>query len=212
MDDGLAVALFRHGLTDWNEKKAYIGSTDLPLSKQGKVSLSSKADEEYEIIFSSPMKRCVQTAARLFPSHTPVIIPEFKEINFGDWEGKTYNELKDDQLYRDWIDDPKKITPANGESFVDFEQRVTAGWKEVLEYSHEKSYSKVAVVTHGGVIRQILSKLSNQPDSFFTWQVPYGSGYQLIWKPSDRKGDKSCISSQEAPIMEKLTGLKNIID
>ena len=212
MDDCVAITLFRHGLTKWNEKKAYIGSTDLPLSKQGKADLNLVTTEEHQLIFSSPMKRCIQTVDQLFPNKTAIPIQEFREIDFGDWEGKTYNELKEVQLYRNWLDDPFDVTPPHGESLNDFKLRVEQGFEKVKDVINKNAYSKIAIVTHGGVIRQLLSMLSGQPESFFQWQVPHGGGYQLTWKIDNIKGETRCMSLQEVPIMEKLAGSKNIIN
>jgi len=160
MDDDLDISLFRHGLTKWNEKKAYIGSTDLPLSEKGKSHIEALTNENYHIILSSPMKRCLQTTELLFPNQKPIIIPELKEIDFGEWEGKTYNELKSIQKYRDWLNYPYRFTPPYGESMKDFDKRVEKGWRDITSMLCEKLYTKVAIITHGGIIRQLLTSLS----------------------------------------------------
>lgn len=211
MADRLVIALFRHGLTEANEKGAYIGWTDLPLSEKGKKHLSED-DGKYQLVFSSPLKRCKQTAELLFPENETVIIPELKEFNFGDWDGKTYEELKDDVMYQKWLSDPSKEKTPRGESLAEFESRILKGWEKVLKYIVEYRYSKVAIMTHGGVIRQLLTKLSEWPHSFFEWDVPCGSGYKLTWTKDKIRRDHLCISLQGVPIMEKLAGSKKIIN
>jgi len=212
MDDDLDISLFRHGLTKWNEKKAYIGSTDLPLSEKGKSCIDVVTNEDYQIVFSSPMKRCLQTTELLFPNRKPTIIPELKEIDFGTWEGKTYNELKNIQEYRNWLSYPYQYTPPYGESMNDFEKRVEKGWRDITSMLCEKTYTKVAIMTHGGIIRQLLASLSQEPSSFFNWDVPPGGGYRLIWKNAKRKGGHTCTLLREVPIMEKLAGSKRFMD
>src|SRR5699024_11540456 len=101
--------------------------------------------EEHQLIFSSPMKRCIQTVDQLFPNKTAIPIQEFREIDFGDWEGKTYNELKEVQLCRNCLDDPFDVTPLHAESLNHFKLRVEQGFEKVDRKSTRLNSSHVPI-------------------------------------------------------------------
>ena len=122
MDDAVVVALFRHGLTEENKRKAYIGWTDSPICEDVRVGFSSSdvQPSPYERIVTSDLKRCLQTANILFPDQDCKVMPEFREMNFGRWEGKTYAELAGDPHYEEWIQDHFKSEPPEGEELSCF--------------------------------------------------------------------------------------------
>ena len=92
------ITWIRHGMTQANGEHRYLGKTDEPLSETGIHLLQEKKKEYFssppEFLYTSPMKRCVQTAELLF-ERNPILIPEWKEMDFGQFEGKNYEELKD---------------------------------------------------------------------------------------------------------------------
>ena len=94
------VLILRHGKTEANYEKRYIGSrTDISLSEEGINAVSEKADnirklaEKYIFLVSSPMQRAVQTAEILFPGEKLLTVEGLKEIDFGDFEGKNYEVM-----------------------------------------------------------------------------------------------------------------------
>ena len=96
------ITWIRHGMTQANGEHRYLGKTDEPLSETGIRLLQEKKKEYFssppEFLYTSPMKRCVQTAELLF-ERNPILIPEWKEMDFGQFEGKNYEELKDNPCY-----------------------------------------------------------------------------------------------------------------
>ena len=98
-EDNIKVKItwIRHGMTQANGEHRYLGKTDEPLSETGIRLLQEKKKEYFsstpEFLYTSPMKRCVQTAELLF-ERNPILIPEWKEMDFGQFEGKNYKELK----------------------------------------------------------------------------------------------------------------------
>ena len=88
----MKVCLIRHSITKGNLKKRYLGTTDEELCQEGIDLLEEKKDEfakkDVSIVFSSPMKRCLQTAKTLFPKHEIIVIPELSECDFGIFEIK----------------------------------------------------------------------------------------------------------------------------
>ncbi len=91
------LTLIRHGATLSNKEGRYLGKTDEALSPDGIRTLEkSVTDRIYpiaDVLFSGPMKRCLETAQILYPGQTPICIPEWTEMDFGAFEGHNYQEL-----------------------------------------------------------------------------------------------------------------------
>lgn len=205
----LVVSLLRHGLTVANEKGAYVGWTESPLSTQGKSDLQAKNYPQRldQLVFSSPLQRCLATAKILFPGQKPQVIEGLKEMNFGAWEGKTYDELKNRPIYRQWLTDIFTEPIEAGESYTQFGQRIADGLEKVYEIAIDKQVNHLVIVTHGGVIRQILHSLFPEEKTFFDWEIPYGAGYELSWdKESLREDVDGCTLLAAEPIMVKQIG------
>ena len=92
----IKIAMIRHGKTYGNTLGRYIGVTDEPLCEEGKKELEQRTMDTVELLFVSPLKRCLETADVLYPYAKQVKIPEFAECNFGEFENKNYQELKED--------------------------------------------------------------------------------------------------------------------
>ena len=92
----IKIAMIRHGKTYGNTLGRYIGVTDEPLCEEGKKELEQRTMDTVELLFVSPLKRCLETADILYPYAKQVKIPEFAECNFGEFENKNYQELKED--------------------------------------------------------------------------------------------------------------------
>lgn len=210
--------LVRHGITLWNVQKKYLGHTDIGLMESKKSQLDELSAElskkAFDCLFSSDLTRCQETAAYINPGVSIHLEPRLREMNFGEWEGKTYNELKHDIRYTKWLDNWEELAPPKGETGRQFKARInhflTVLEKENLEKElpekNEITCAKgggvpqVLIVTHGGVIRHILSRFI--PDrSFWQWNVTHGRGYtlSLVW---DGEGWQ-CSSWSEVPMRGK---------
>ncbi|WP_210366675.1 histidine phosphatase family protein [Bacillus sp. REN3] len=203
MDDIVAIALFRHGMTVQNKRKAYLGWTDSPLCPEGNL---WECPEYYEHVFSSDLGRCLETAKILFPGCTLEALTELREMNFGDWEGKTYEELKDDRAYQKWLHAPFQTRLPCGESFTEFSDRVDQGFSKVAAICLSAGLERSAVVTHGGVIRHLLVRYAPEEKVFWEWSIPHGHGYELIWKRDGLRRGERCISLREVPLTAKPNG------
>ena len=114
----IKLYLIRHGQTPGNKLSRYIGTTDEPLSDEGREFLKKISYPMPEELFVSPLLRCVETAEILFPGKQLHIIEELSECDFGEFENKNYKELAGNENYQKWIDsngtmpfpggDPKK--------------------------------------------------------------------------------------------------------
>lgn len=172
----LKITLIRHGKTAGNLRREYIGSTDLPLCDEGLAEFSRKF-RDADIIFSSPMKRCRQTAALIFPNVEPIFAEDLRECDFGDFEGKNHEELENSPAYRAWIDERGVKAPPNGEGGEEFCARCAAAFLEVVRLSLLASAESAAIVCHGGTIMAILDKFSHPNEEFYHWQAENLGGY-----------------------------------
>jgi alpha-ribazole phosphatase len=197
MDDHLVIALFRHGLTEENKRKAYLGWNDSPLCPEAK---NLKTANTYESYFSSDLGRCVQTGNLLFPNQKFILIEDLREMNFGKWQEKTYEELKEETQYRHWIADPITNCPPEGESFQEFSRRVQKGWDRITGEILSKGIKRSAVITHGGVIKQLLSQFAPEQKDFWDWNVPHGTGIELIFEHEKLRRKDRCTLLREVPI------------
>ncbi|MGM7701566.1 histidine phosphatase family protein [Pseudalkalibacillus sp. Hm43] len=196
------IALYRHGITKANRTRTYCGWDDLSLGED-EAHRISPAHKEYDQFFSSDLKRCQQTCLRLFPHSEPTLLKEFREMNFGSWEGHTYESLKHDLHYQKWLDDPDQIAPPDGEGLDEFQERIMQGWSKILA---DRKGRRLALVTHGGVIRSLLHRFAPVPKNFWEWEVPFAAGYELTFTESQLRRGERCTSLQEVPSTGSVLG------
>ncbi len=178
----MRVMLIRHGLTDGNLHKRYIGSTDEPLCQEGIRLLRLTPFPQCKAVFSSPMRRCRETAEILFPDTEAVIVPSLKECCFGRFEGKNYIELSDDPYYQKWIDSGGTLPFPDGEDPCEFRKRSVMGFYSAINSVHDADV--VAFVVHGGTIMAVLEKLAVPHREYYDWNVSNGHGYDCLWDGS----------------------------
>ena len=181
------IHLIRHGISVGNLEKRYIGSTDSPLSEQGAAEIQAKdeagAYPGAGLFFCSPMRRCRETMALIYPDVTPEIIDDFRECDFGDWEGRTAEELESDPAFRRWIDANCKGAPPNGEDGGAFMQRSCMAFEQLVERMLRSGKTSAVAVVHGGTIMSILSAYGLPRAKFYEWMTEPGSGYSLRITP-----------------------------
>ena len=98
----MLIVLLRHGETAYNAQRRYQGKSDIPLSARGRARLRA-ADFAPDVVVVTALCRTAQTAAAVFPGARQAVEDDLREMDFGDFEGKTYGELKDDPAYRAWL-------------------------------------------------------------------------------------------------------------
>lgn len=192
-ENQIILALIRHGETKANAQRRYLGKTDEPLSKCGIGRLLSYKEQAIypaaAYLFTSPMKRCMETAEILYPDLEPVPIPEWEEMDFGRFEYKNYEELKGDVSYQRWIDSGGVMDFPDGESRAAFVQRCKSGFERmcraILTAQTERRTEcagepvRVSAIVHGGTIMALLSAYGKgrQRDAYFDYQTENGRGY-----------------------------------
>lgn len=182
------IYLFRHGITKGNLNAQYIGHTDLPLTMDSVSQLKEiRAKEHYPVVdavFSSPLKRCVESAKIMFDNKNIITIDDFIEYNFGEFEGKTADELKNNEEFTSWLHGDIHSKPPFGESNAEFAQRVCAAFEKVVDGCVKTGTQTIAIVGHAGVIMTILSCYGLPEAPMAHWQMDPGYGYKLRVTPS----------------------------
>lgn len=180
------IVLLRHSITKGNLEGRYLGChTDEPLCEKGIALLKERSYPSVSGIYASPMKRCVETAERIWkvPREEIHLVDSLRECDFGDFENKNYQELNGDPDYQAWIDSGGTLPFPGGESMEQFKARCQAGFakivKEITNNASEQMDVRVALVVHGGTIMAILERYGFPKRSYFDYQVKNGCGYLL---------------------------------
>lgn len=178
----LNLYLLRHGKTLANEKKLYCGVTDLPLSEKGIEELALLKEKisypEAEKYFTSGALRANDTIGILYENKDFEEVKGFFEYNFGDFEMKSYEELKDNKDYINWITDKSlSFKCPGGESKEEYRKRIKEEF--VIFIKKIKDVNSALVISHGGTIGTILEEFYDSNKSFYEWQPSYGRGYKL---------------------------------
>ena len=159
----MKLYIIRHGQTDWNIAKKIQGRQDIPLNERGRYQAGclKKAMENRPVtdVFTSPQIRAMETAKAVASSSGSVVIPvkDLMEINYGSWEGKTEEELlqEDRALYEAWWSHPAETAPPGGESISQVNERCQKAWKEIKP----QLTGDAAIVAHGGLLAHFMEQL-----------------------------------------------------
>ncbi|MER2192048.1 MAG: histidine phosphatase family protein [Solibacillus sp.] len=194
MDHRVVLYLIRHEKTAANVSRRYIGWTDEPIVHQ---QLDVILPIQPSIVYGSDLLRCQQTASCYFPKIRYKADARLRESDFGQFEMKTYEELKDNLQYRAWIDCPENNPPPDGESFQQFEQRVHAGVMNSVNQAGDYTF-----VVHGGVIRLLLAAFLQR--DFRDVTATHRTLYRIEWDSfaAFKEGEK-CKSLSAAPLTVK---------
>lgn len=171
----MKIIFIRHGKTSGNLEKRYIGVTDEPLCEEGVSELKNISYPDCDIVISSPMKRCIQTAEIIYPDKKIVVGENLKECDFGKFEGKNYLELSGDADYQKWIDSGGTLAFPHGESPADFKKRCIEEFDKTVSGYTENTV--LAFVVHGGTIMSVLEKYAYPKGGYYDFQVQNAHGY-----------------------------------
>ena len=178
----MELILMRHGTTQGNLERRFIGTLDVPLLPQGEE-LARRAVEH---IYRSPLQRCRRTAELLWPGVEMTVVDELRESDFGPFEGKNHEELKDDPLYQAWLgmgDRPNFAAMPVGESAQQVTDRVSIG-----------------LVSHGGALMALLAKYGRPERDYYGWMCPNCGGFRAELNPD----------TLELTILEEYRGEKGL--
>lgn len=184
----LKIHLIRHGATDANYEGRYIGcKTDMPLSPEGLNELRLlKENLEYpdiQRVYTSPLMRCRQTAAVLYPDFDSVDVFDLREYDFGKFEGKTAAELEGNPDFIKWTSG-KISAPPEGEDNTEFIKRLCIGLNKIVMDMLNDDLSESAVIMHGGAVMMLLGATAVPRRQSVEWTADNGRGYSLLITPS----------------------------
>lgn len=167
--------LIRHGQTQGNRERRYIGCrTDEPLCEQGAEALRSRTYPPVARVYASPMKRCLETAAILYPGVPVEIVEDFRECDFGAFENLSYAELNGRADYQAWIDSGGEMPFPGGESRAAFAQRCVAAFEGIRAQQED-----CALIAHGGTLMAIMERCARPAGGYYDFQVGNGCGFVL---------------------------------
>lgn len=178
----MELLLIRHSITAGNLARRYVGRTDEGLCPEGEELARNSAAglPEPELVYSSPMLRCRQTAELLFPGREINVIDGLQETDFGKFEYKTYEELKDDADYRAWLDSGGSAPIPGGESRDEAAERIMTGFDRLLlDVIAAGCTGTAALVAHGGTIMTLMSALGTPGRDYYGWQVKNCRGFAV---------------------------------
>ena len=184
--------LLRHGETAGQSSIRFYGATDIELSEIGEQQMSRAGDilgkEKFKTVIVSPMRRSIESTAIVLDGrkYDPVVVNDFREINFGEWEGLTAEEIADlfPDAYREWKETGTMDRFPGGDSKTEFYTRVGAASQEVFNGAE----TPVLAVLHKGVIRGILSALLDVPVTrIINRRIELGSIHRLSRSPDGWK-------------------------
>jgi len=167
----MKLLLIRHGQTDWNLAQRFQGQSDIPLNEVGRKQAQALAErlsvEHFDAVYSSDLQRATETARIICRSefHSD---SRLREVNFGDWEGMTYDEIKAKypETLTAWEADIFKNAPPHGETLEGLAVRVQSMLDELREKHEDQN---VLVVAHGGVLQTLICLALKLPPTMY-WQ------------------------------------------
>lgn len=170
--------LIRHGQTQGNREHRYVGCrTDESLCKWGIENLKLKGYPKVQHVFVSPMLRCKETAAILYPDIVPEIVNDFRECDFGEFENKSYQELSSSVDYQAWIDSDGEMSFPGGESRAAFAGRCADAFEAIVRSDIREDCT---LIVHGGTIMAIMERFARPEGSYYDFQVKNGEGFVLF--------------------------------
>lgn len=176
------IWLVRHGATQGNLERRYIGRTDEPLCPLGEAQILRLRETlpQVDHLFVSPMTRTRQSAALIWPHRAWTEELLLRELDFGMFEGETAQTLEDNPHYAQWLDTMCTGPIPQGEEVSAFKKRCVEGFLRCME--QVSPGQTCAFVVHGGVIMAILEALARPQQDYYSYHLPNGGVYCCEWE------------------------------
>lgn len=179
------ITMVRHGETVGDSSVRLFGATDVPLSNHGRAQMrqacAALRGVRFDRVVVSPLSRSRESAAILLDGSAldPTAVEAFREIDFGDWEGWTVDEVatRDPEAHREWQRGDLSFAFPGGESRRGFHERVRAAVPDLLAVAFENALW----VLHKGIIKVALGALLDlPPEQVRDIPVDLGSIHRLV--------------------------------
>lgn len=170
----MKLVVMRHGQTDYNREHRYTGTTDLPLNDTG-IQQARDAGQapSVKLAFVSPLSRARQTARLCFPNAEQRIVEGLREIDFGAFEGKNADDMKNDESYLSWHASEWRLAPPGGQSRGEHQCIVLAATERIIQEQEAAEAPFALIVAHGGVAMAIFDALVPEEQKegrrYFDW-------------------------------------------
>ncbi len=174
---GKKIFFVRHGKTEWNNQFRYQGVTDIPLCEEGREQARRTglrfAKAKIEAIISSPLSRAYETAEKIACHHAGINVEKLdllEEVNFGEWEGLTVNEIKNrfgEELFYKWRRNQLHVDAPGGEKM----ERLYARSSMVAKMLLARPEDNIVVVGHGAMLRALFLPMLELPRSNIFWKT-----------------------------------------
>jgi broad specificity phosphatase PhoE len=184
------LLLVRHGLTEFNEGRRFLGHSDIELSaagyKQAEKLRDYLTDEKIDVVYSSGLKRAVETAEIILAERdlNIIVCPELQECNYGSCEGLTFGEIN--SRYPDvaamCIDFSLELAFPEGECFTDFFERTS---RFIERLNDHKLSETILILSHNGPLKILLCRLLGIDDNHW-WQFRVSTASLSIMEISPR--------------------------
>ncbi|MFB0918921.1 MAG: histidine phosphatase family protein [Clostridiaceae bacterium] len=201
----MELFITRHGETMWNLEKRFQGWGNSELTEKGKKmaeNLSKVIDENnIDIVFTSPLKRARETTKiAVGDKKIPIVVlDDLKEMNLGEWEGISLDELKRDEPERvhQYWNEPEMYVSEKGENFNEFIERVRRAYEEII---NTKGFEKALVVTHGMTVKALMHIITGEDFKKFLKEPVMKQ--TSITRVEINKGGNKIISTGDTSHME----------
>jgi broad specificity phosphatase PhoE len=171
------IILVRHGETQYNAESIFRGTLDVPLNETGleqtRLTGLELSHTRISRIVSSPLARALATARAIAAQQTdandPVIDPAFTDLNFGEWQGRSKDEVAKDypEIYECWKTEPHLAQLPGGETLEQASKRCSAGLDRLCREMPGKTF---VIVTHRVIIKLLILHMLGLPLSDF-WRI-----------------------------------------
>lgn len=184
--------MLRHGESQYSHTLR--GHLDDELTAKGWQQMQSTieqvANQTWDVIISSSLKRCACFAEQLAKTTQLLLIlnHDLKEMYFGDWEGVSTQQIYETspELLANFWQKPSQYCPPRAETLNQFQTRVLKGFQDLLKHMQKQNLQHALVVTHGGVIKLLACLARQQPlDDLLKMPAELGKLYSLEFYETD---------------------------
>lgn len=204
------IYLIRHGESQGNAIKAFLGHTDLDLSEKGHMQAKKTAlylkDIHADVIYASDLKRAYSTALHTAELKNMVIIKneKLREIYAGEWEGNLFDNLEKEypQSYSIWRNDIGNARPDGGEAVIELQRRIV---NELTKIAKDNIGKTVFVFTHATPIRTFKAFCEKKPTNEMK-DIPWASNASV----TRAEYNDGSFEVTDYSIDEFLSGIKSV--
>ena len=186
----MKIYFVRHGETDMNARNMFYGWYDADINEKGMAQAEElrAAFETIHIdaIYSSDLKRAYHTAEIIANGREIQPVPEIRELYYGDWENRTWEEMSEADLeeWHGWLTDWVDRRMPNGEAFMEFYDRVTRGLEQIIKENKSKH---VLIVSHNGALSAMHCHLTGAgPKAFWRFNSKQGHD-RAVWVSGEKR-------------------------